>query len=97
MIVPASPPPQFVPTIVVRQEVVTLTVTSGSATSTSNPSSGGGSASVPIGAIAGGVAGGVTLAVVVVLIWKYWGVLIKRDERKKRKEAVRALVSTVCW
>lgn len=28
-----------------------------------------------------------TLAVLVVLIWKYWGLVIKRDERKKRKEA----------
>ncbi|KAI9446858.1 hypothetical protein H4582DRAFT_2052752 [Lactarius indigo] len=68
-------------------QVVTLTVTTrGSSTPTSQSSSGGGS-SVPIAAIAGGVAGGVTLAVLLVLIWKYWGLVIKRDQRKKRKEA----------
>lgn len=89
------PPPSFTPTpaLVARVEVVTLTVTSGSSTPTSQPSSGGGSSSVPIAAIVGGVAGGVTLAVLVVLVWKYWGLVIKRDERQRRKEAVRVLVS----
>ncbi|KAN0141372.1 hypothetical protein V8E53_001128 [Lactarius tabidus] len=84
-IIAPTPPPPFTPTLVARVNVVTLTVTSGSSTATSQPSSGGGS-SVPIGAIAGGAAGGVTLAVLLVLIWKYWGLVIKRDERKRRKE-----------
>lgn len=44
---------------------------------------------VPIGAIVGGVAGGVTLAVIMVLIWKYWGLVIKRTEKRRRKEVVR--------
>ena len=44
---------------------------------------------MPISAIAGGVAGGVTLAVIMVLIWKYWGLVIKRTEKRRRKEAVR--------
>ncbi|KAI9456228.1 hypothetical protein BJY52DRAFT_567871 [Lactarius psammicola] len=75
------------PPVYARVEVVTLTVTtSGSSTPTSQSSSGG-STSVPIAAIAGGAAGGVTLAVLLVLIWKYWGLVIKRDERKRRKEA----------
>ncbi|KAH9025169.1 hypothetical protein EDB85DRAFT_1984653 [Lactarius pseudohatsudake] len=68
-------------------QVVTLTVTSSGSSSPTSQSSSGGSSSVPIAAIAGGTAGGVTLAVLLVLIWKYWGVVIKRDERKKRKEA----------
>ncbi|KAH9056625.1 hypothetical protein EDB87DRAFT_1635467 [Lactarius vividus] len=69
-------------------QVVTLTVTSsGSSTPTPSQSSSGGSSSVPIAAIAGGAAGGVTLAVLLVLIWKYWGLVIKRDQRKRRKEA----------
>jgi hypothetical protein len=87
MILP-TPPPPFTPTLAPRVDVVTLTVTSGSSTATLQPSSRGGS-SVPIGAIAGGAAGGVTLAVMLVLVWKYWGLVIKRDERKRRKEVVR--------
>ncbi|KAH9063674.1 hypothetical protein EDB83DRAFT_794774 [Lactarius deliciosus] len=68
-------------------QVVTLTVTSSGSSTPTSQSSSGGSSSVPIAAIAGGVAGGVTLAVLLVLIWKYWGLVIKRDQRKKRKEA----------
>lgn len=93
LVLPMSPPPPFNATPPARVEVVTLTVTSRSSTPTSKPSSGGSSASVPIAAIVGGVAGGVTLAVLLVLVWKYWGVLIKRDERQKRKEAVRPIVA----
>jgi hypothetical protein len=93
LILPMSPHPSFNATPVAREEVVTLTVTSGSSTPTSQSSSRGGSASVPIAAIAGGAAGGVTLAVLFVLVWKYWGLVIKRDERKKRKEAVRPIVA----
>ncbi|KAH8983670.1 hypothetical protein EDB86DRAFT_2965594 [Lactarius hatsudake] len=68
-------------------QVVTLTVTSSRSSTPTSQSSSGGSSSVPIAAIAGGTAGGVTLAVLLVLIWKYWGLVIKRDQRKKRKEA----------
>jgi hypothetical protein len=72
-------------------QVVTVTLFS---TASSGPSilpapSGGSGAGVPIGAIAGGVAGGVTLAVIMVLVWKYWGLVIKRTEKRRRKEAVR--------
>jgi len=72
-------------------QVVTVTLFS---TPSSGPSnlpapSGGGDAGVPIGAIAGGVAGGVTLAVIMVLVWKYWGLVIMRTEKRRRKEAVR--------
>ena len=74
-------------------QVVTLTVFStGSAGSTSVPASSRGGSSVPIAAIAGGAAAGVTLAVAMVLIWKYWGLVIKRTERRKRKEAVCVLI-----
>ncbi|KAH9001677.1 hypothetical protein EDB92DRAFT_1812391 [Lactarius akahatsu] len=68
-------------------QVVTLTVTSSGSSTPTSQSSSGGSSSVPIAAIAGGAGGGVTLAVLLVLIWKYWGLVIKRDQRKKRKEA----------
>ena len=97
MIAPMLSPPSFTPTptLVPRVEVVTLTVTSGSSTPTSQPSSGGGS-SVPIAAIAGGAAGGVVLAVLIVLVWKYWGLVIKRDERQRRKEAVCTLATHQC-
>jgi len=50
---------------------------------------------VPIAAIAGGAAAGVTLAVAMVLIWKYWGLVIRRTERRKRKEAVCVLLHSV--
>ena len=72
-------------------QVVTLTVFStGSAGSTGVPASsgGGGGSGVPIGAIVGGAAAGVILAVALVLLWKYWGLVIKRTDRRKRKEAV---------
>ncbi|KAH9951418.1 hypothetical protein B0H21DRAFT_888349 [Amylocystis lapponica] len=49
------------------------------------------SSSVPIGAIAGGAASGVFLAVVAVVGWRWWGRCIKRKEAKKRKEALAAL------
>jgi hypothetical protein len=41
---------------------------------------------VPVAAIAGGAAGGVALAVLLVIIWKHWGRVIKRTERHRRKE-----------
>lgn len=44
---------------------------------------------VPVGAIAGGVAGGVFLAIAAVLIWTWWGRCIKRQKANQRKEAVR--------
>ncbi|KAI0253903.1 hypothetical protein BJV78DRAFT_1280636 [Lactifluus subvellereus] len=68
---------------------VTVTLVSSSSSATSgvqNSSSRSGSSSVPIGAIAGGAAGGVALAVILVLIWQYWGCMIKRTERRRRKE-----------
>jgi len=49
---------------------------------------------MPVGAIAGGAAGGVALAVSMVLIWKYWGLVIKRTEKRRHKEAVRSTSHT---
>ncbi|KAI0928133.1 hypothetical protein AcV5_005797 [Taiwanofungus camphoratus] len=43
---------------------------------------------VPVGAIAGGVAGGVFLAIAAVLIWTWWGRCIKRQKANQRKEAL---------
>jgi len=85
--------PTSTPTPASGVQVVTLTVFStGSAGSTGVPASSRGGSSVPIAAIAGGAAAGVTLAVAMVLIWKYWGLVIKRTERRKRKEAVCVLI-----
>ena len=82
--------PSLTPTSSVQ--VVTLTVySSGSSTQSGLPSlSAGGGSSVPVAAIAGGVAGGVAIAVLLVIIWKHWGRVIKRTERLRRKEVVRA-------
>ena len=84
---PQQPTPS--PTLANGVQVVTLTVYStGSTGSTGVPASSGGGSGVPIGAIAGGAAGGITLAVAMVLVWKYWGLVIKRTEKRKRKETV---------
>ena len=83
--------PQQPPSPASGVQVVTLTVYStGSSGSTGLPTSSGGGSSVPVGAIAGGAAGGVVLAVSMVLIWKYWGLVIRRTEKRRHKEAVRS-------
>jgi hypothetical protein len=96
-----SPPPSYpslmapqqptpLPSSASAAQIVTVTVFSTSPSASTLPaSSGGGGANVPIAAIAGGAAGGVTLAVILVLIWNYWGLVIKRTEKRRRKEAVR--------
>jgi len=85
---PQQPTPS--PSFANRVQVVTLTIysTGSIAGSTGVPASSGGGSDVPIGAIAGGAAGGAMLAVAMVLIWKYWGLVIKRTEKRKRKEVV---------
>lgn len=89
------PQQQATPSPVEAEQIVTLTVySSGTATQSGLPAlSGGGSASVPIAAIVGGAVGGVALAVLLVIIWKHWGRVIKRTERQRRKEVVRSLHS----
>ena len=47
---------------------------------------------IPVAPIAGGAAGGVFLAVAVVVAWVWWGKCIKRRDMKEKKEAVRALL-----
>jgi hypothetical protein len=74
-------------------QIVTLTVYSSGTPTQSLPAlSGGGGASVPIAAIVGGAVGGVALAVLLVIIWKHWGRVIKRTERQRRKEVVRSCI-----
>ncbi|PCH39573.1 hypothetical protein WOLCODRAFT_29631 [Wolfiporia cocos MD-104 SS10] len=46
---------------------------------------------VPVGAIAGGAAAGVFLAVAMVVIWVWWGKSIKRENIKKQREALAKL------
>lgn len=76
-------------------QVVTLTVFSnGTSIPSPLPSSSG--SPVPIGAIVGGAVGGMVLAVILVLIWKYWGRTIKRTDRKRRKEVVRSISLHPC-
>ena len=91
---PQQPTPS--PSFANRVQVVTLTIysTGSSAGSTGVPTSSGGGSNVPIAAIAGGAAGGAMLAVAMVLIWKYWGLVIKRTEKRRRKEVVSVLFST---
>jgi protein-S-isoprenylcysteine O-methyltransferase Ste14 len=86
------PQPPLTPSAVVAAQIVTLTVfSSGSPTQSGLPAlSGGGGSSVPIPAIVGGVVGGVALAVLLVIVWKHWGRVIKRTERQRRKEVVRS-------
>lgn len=45
--------------------------------------------SIPVAPIAGGAAGGVLLALAVVIAWVWWGKCIKRKSMKEKKEAVR--------
>ena len=47
---------------------------------------------IPVAPIAGGAAGGVFLAVAVVVAWVWWGKCIKRRDKKEKKEAVRVLL-----
>ncbi|KAF9002010.1 hypothetical protein BDQ17DRAFT_567666 [Cyathus striatus] len=44
-------------------------------------------ASVPVGAIAGGVVAGAVLAVLATIGWLWWGKTIRRQQAKQRKEA----------
>ena len=48
---------------------------------------------IPIATIAGGIAGGVLLAIAAVIAWKWWGSCIKRDQEKKQKEAVSTILN----
>ncbi|KAI0272132.1 hypothetical protein BGY98DRAFT_1099930 [Russula aff. rugulosa BPL654] len=86
----AAPQPTLTPSPSSAEapQIVTLTVySSGSATQSGLPAlSSGGGTSVPVAAIVGGAVGGMSLAVLLVIIWNYWGRTIKRTERKRRKE-----------
>lgn len=88
------PQPQLTPSPIEAVQIVTLTVySSGTSTPSDLPDlSGGGGTSVPIAAIVGGVVGGVALAIFLVIIWNQWGRVIKRTERKRRKEVVRSCI-----
>jgi len=85
---PPQEPPPLTPSPVEAVDIVTLTIySSGSSTQSGLPTlSGGGGTSVPIAPIVGGAVGGVALAVLLVIIWKHWGRVIKRTERQRRKE-----------
>jgi hypothetical protein len=78
-----QPAPQATPT---RAFVTTTTTIRASPTPgpTQKPSP-----SIPVGAIAGGVAGGALLAILVTFGWVCWGKSIKRSQAKQIKEAVR--------
>jgi hypothetical protein len=91
---PPQQPPLTTPSPVEAVQIVTLTVfSSGTSTQSGLPTlSGGGGASVPIAAIVGGVVGGVALAILLVIIWKHWGRVIKRTDRQRRKEVVRSRI-----
>jgi membrane protein implicated in regulation of membrane protease activity len=91
---PPQQQPTLAPSPVEAVQIVTLTVySSGSSTQSGLPAlSSGGGASVPSAAIVGGVVGGVALAVLLVIIWNYWGRKIKRTERQRRKEIVRSRI-----
>lgn len=52
---------------------------------------------IPVAPIAGGAAGGVFLAVAVVLAWVWWGKCIKRRDMKEKKEAVRGFLLLLAW
>lgn len=73
------------------EQVLTTTIYQGTplptTTTLSHPKS-----TVPVAAIAGGAAGGVFLAVAVVVIWVWWGRCIQRKREKDRREIVRHLV-----
>jgi hypothetical protein len=76
-------------------QVVTTTIFSPSPTA----DSGKHSSSVPVPAIVGGVIGGVVLAIVVTLIWLFWGREIKKTKRKQEEEKVYVFslsLSTAC-
>ncbi|KAI0736485.1 hypothetical protein C8Q72DRAFT_4409 [Fomitopsis betulina] len=47
--------------------------------------------SIPVAPIAGGAAGGVLLALAVVIAWVWWGKCIKRKSMKEKKEALARL------
>jgi hypothetical protein len=66
-------------------QVVTTTIFSPSPTVESGRHS---SSSVPVPAIVGGVIGGVVLAIVVTLIWLFWGRQIQKTKRKQEEEKV---------
>ncbi|THH20932.1 hypothetical protein EW146_g493 [Bondarzewia mesenterica] len=68
--------------------VVTTTIYAGGASPTATLVQEKNIDPLPVGAIAGGAAGGVVLAVLAVIFWKLWGRSIKRDEERKRNEAV---------
>lgn len=44
--------------------------------------------SIPVGAIAGGIVGGASIAIAVVITWIIWGRSISRAQRKQEKELV---------
>ncbi|KAI0049680.1 hypothetical protein FA95DRAFT_816282 [Auriscalpium vulgare] len=84
---PASASASGVP-LATPAQVVTFTVYAPGASASPSPpplvnASG---SSVPIGAIVGGVVGGVALSLIAVLGWWYWGNRIERAEAKARKE-----------
>ncbi|CCM06095.1 uncharacterized protein FIBRA_08342 [Fibroporia radiculosa] len=69
--------------------IITTTIYSGTPLPTGSTAAGSSSkSSVPVAAIAGGTAGGVFLAVAIVVIWTWWGRCIKRQRDRDRKEAL---------
>lgn len=87
---PPQQQPTLAPSRVEAAQIVTLTVYSSGSPQTALPAPSDGGPSVPVAPIVGGVVGGVTLAVLLVIVWNYWGRTIKRTERKRRKEMVRS-------
>ena len=66
-------------------QVVTATFFTGPTVAVAPPSR---SAPAPVAAIAGGAAGGVVLAIIIVTAWKIWGRKIDKNETRKRKKLV---------
>ncbi|KAK7693051.1 hypothetical protein QCA50_002616 [Cerrena zonata] len=71
--------------------LVSTTTIIPSGTPTTTIFTGDGSPPVPIAAIVGGTVAGVLLAVTVVTAWMLWGRSIKREQRKQKRELLRAL------
>jgi hypothetical protein len=65
---------------------VTTTIVNVQPTTAAPDTSGGSSTKLPVGVLLGSIAGGVILAIVVVLGWTFWG---KSYRRRQRHQVVR--------